>query len=704
MHLAIEVTTCTAHRTGVGYYVEHLVDALLETREPGDSLTLLSNQPPAAEIAARWAPFLRVDGSAGFGSRGAGFRAVWMQTRVPRLLEELGADIALFPNYVVALASPCPTMVVVHDLALLRLPQHFTRRKRLVMRSMLHQSVASAAVVATLSEASRRDIIDRLGIPPERIELLPAAAHPWCAPAAPAVVAAARARYGLGRNYVLSVGTLEPRKNLMTLLRAFDRLGPDASAHDLVVVGGRGWRDRDIVRALDARRTHQRVHWLGYVPEADLTALYTGADALVYASTLEGFGLPVVEGMACGVPVIASDLEVLREVAGDAARFVPPGDEVALARAIADLLRDPDAASRAREAGIARASRFSWTRTAAALWARARRTTSSRVRPESGAGGRPREDDRSAAQIPPVGAPPRHFGAREWALLATVAYADLFDSPLPVEHALSASFGAVFDEAELRRMIQGSGLSTALVLHPSGNLVLAGREALLTDVEDRKARTREVLDRHHRILAMLATLPFVRMLALSGGAAHNNLGPRADIDLFVVAAADRAYTAFTLLFLAAKLTGTRGVMCPNYMVDERELAIAYHHDLFTAHQLVSARPLSGLETYAAFCRANEAWVRRFFPGFVAHSGQPELGDPGLQRALERILAPACSVLEGALRWGWRFRLRRRAARSPQGDVVLGDGVLKLHLSDYRRTVLYRFAGRLDELRAQFGKP
>src|SRR5580692_5034768 len=160
MRLAIEITTCTPSRTGVGYYAEHIVDALLETRRVGDEVVLLSNHLPVPELAARWSPYLRI--------RGPETRVLWMQSEAPRLLAETGADAALFPNYAVPFASPCPTIAVVHDLAILRTPQHFTAHKRLFMRAMLRHSIAAASVIGTVSEASRRDIAALLGLGSDR--------------------------------------------------------------------------------------------------------------------------------------------------------------------------------------------------------------------------------------------------------------------------------------------------------------------------------------------------------------------------------------------------------------------------------------------------------------------------------------------------------------------------------------------------------
>jgi hypothetical protein len=354
-----------------------------------------------------------------------------------------------------------------------------------------------------------------------------------------------------------------------------------------------------------------------------------------------------------------------------------------------------------RAAGFARAAGFSWTHTAEALWARARAAGPARVRASA-----KRQEAAPAAEasaLPaPLSPPPPRVSPREWALLATVVYADLFNSPLPLQQALAGSFGVTFGETEVRALAQGPGLSPLLRLHPDGYLVLAGRESLVDPMPEREALTRTLLDRNRGRLSALAALPFVRSVVISGGVAHRNPGTRPDVDLFVVAAAGRAYTAYTMFFLATKLTGTRHLICPNYMVDENELSIVYHRDVFTAHQLLSSRPFLGQPTYEALCRANEEWVRRLFPGFAAREQVGSPRSPFWQHTAELALRPAAPALEASLRWGWRFRLRRRAAASPRGDVVLAEGILKLHLSDYRRTVLERFAARLEELRAQLG--
>jgi hypothetical protein len=201
------------------------------------------------------------------------------------------------------------------------------------------------------------------------------------------------------------------------------------------------------------------------------------------------------------------------------------------------------------------------------------------------------------------------------------------------------------------------------------------------------------------VISALANLPFVRMLALSGGTAHRNARGKDDIDLFVVAAAGRAYTAYTMLYLASVLTRRRGIVCPNYLVDEGNLRIAYHHDLFTAHQAVSLVPIAGLETFDRFVAANRAWVRTFYPSYAPRPPGATLGAGLAQRVGEKLLGwNLGEQLERLLSVGWRLHLGRRAAWAPRADLVLDPGILKLHLSDHRRNVLALFEERLETYR------
>ena len=284
----------------------------------------------------------------------------------------------------------------------------------------------------------------------------------------------------------------------------------------------------------------------------------------------------------------------------------------------------------------------------------------------------------------------------------TVAYADLFDAPITADEASRTCVGARLDAAEVRRRAGARPLADLLSVDDAGHLTLRGREALVARRAQGDQRTAELLATHQRVIAWLASLPFVRMLALSGGTAHRNARGGDDIDLFVVARAGRAYTAYTMLFIASTITRRRGIVCPNYLVDEDNLRIAYHHDLFTAHQAVSLVPIAGLQTFNDFVAANRAWVRGFYPSYLPRPPGAVLAPSRLQRLVERLLAwSAGDEVERLLSAGWRFHLGRRAANAPRPDLVLDPSILKLHLSDHRRNVMERFSGRLGELRQRW---
>jgi glycosyltransferase involved in cell wall biosynthesis len=679
VRLAVDVTPCTARRAGVGYYTEHLVDALLRVLGPDDDVVLCDNGELDPELARRWRPHLV--------QKGRARRAAWLQLEAPRLIADARADVAIFPSYMAPLVSPCPYAVFVHDLALWRTPGAFTVAKRVALPPLVRAACHGAFLVGTVSEASRRDIVEHLAVPSERVLVLPGAPHPFCRPVDEALAAPVLRRHGLSRPFVLSVGTLEPRKNLPALLAAFDQLVAQGRELDLVVVGGRGWRDGELADELQKRRAQGRVHWLGRVSESDLAALYSSAQVAAYPSLLEGFGLPVLEAMASGTPVVASDTAALREVSGGAAVLVPPTDVAALAGALGRLLDDPAERARRRQAGLSRAAGFRWEDPARALLERCRTAGPPRVvtgRPRPGPGG------------PPTGRPPEGIDEADWAILATMAYSDLFDYAPTSAEVANACLGASLDEAEVRRRLARPPLQGRVVEH-EGYLVFAGRQKLVERRHLGARRTVDLLERHKLVLGALASLPFIRMMGFSGGTAHKNSIGKDDIDLFVVAARGHAFTVYTLLFLLTKLSGTRPVVCPNYLIDEDHLAIAYHRDMFTAHQLISVEPFAGKPVFDAFTLANR-WVRQFYPGYTPRDGNGEVGMPAVQRTLEAALKLAGPLLEAPLRAAWRTYLGRRTARATFADVVLSDGVIKLHFSDYRRVVTERYRRRLEELR------
>jgi glycosyltransferase involved in cell wall biosynthesis len=221
-----------------------------------------------------------------------------------------------------------------------------------------------ASAIIAVSQATKDDLVRLYGLDPAKITVVHEAAAPHFAPASPAQIASARARYSLPDRYVLHVGTIEPRKNLDRLLEAVQRLRAGGEDVQLVIVGSKGWLYHSFFQRLEELALGDAVRLPGYVPDVDLPAVYSGAGLVTVPSLYEGFGLPVLEAMACGAPVVCSNSSSLPEVGGDAARYFEPTDVVAMADAIQTVWRDQTLRGQMRQDGLARAARFSWARAA----------------------------------------------------------------------------------------------------------------------------------------------------------------------------------------------------------------------------------------------------------------------------------------------------------------------------------------------------
>jgi len=269
----------------------------------------------------------------------------------------------------VGLQGRIPLVVTCNDLVFRLHPETLSRRNRFLLAPVAGRSLHAADRVIAISAATARDLLRFYPLDPARVRVVPLAPGREFQPMdAVGAQAAVRDRFGLERDYVLFVGTREPRKNLPGFLRAMARIA-GSFAGDAVVVGGAGWGLADPSVLARRHPLGDRLRFLGYVAASDLPLLYAGAALFVMPSFYEGFGLPVLEAMAAGAPVITTTGGALEEVSGGAARLVPPGDDDALAAAIADLLGDATGRAELRRRGLARAATFSWRATAAAFLA-----------------------------------------------------------------------------------------------------------------------------------------------------------------------------------------------------------------------------------------------------------------------------------------------------------------------------------------------
>jgi glycosyltransferase involved in cell wall biosynthesis len=252
----------------------------------------------------------------------------------------------------------------VHDLAIYRHPEWFPQGQWLSVRLAVPRSLRRADAVIAVSGNTAKDVQELFSVPAERTHVVPLGAGPEFRPLAPAAVEAERRRLGLPERFILFFSTIEPRKNLATLLDAWERMG---RTPPLVVAGGWGWRSDELRARLEAAGEGLRLY--GQVPAQDLPSLYGLAGCLAHPAWYEGFGLTPLEAMACGTPVVCSDSSSLPEVVAGAGMLLPPGDAGAWAEALGSVLEDPGRRRAMREAGLRRAAELTWERAAARTWA-----------------------------------------------------------------------------------------------------------------------------------------------------------------------------------------------------------------------------------------------------------------------------------------------------------------------------------------------
>jgi glycosyltransferase involved in cell wall biosynthesis len=280
-------------------------------------------------------------------------------------IRSLGNLDVLHMTYGAPIWSAAPIVLTVHDICYATNPEWFSRRDLRVLSAVVPRSIRKAAQVITVSEAARRDIIDRYGVPEGKISAIPNGPGRSADPITPAEARDVLADLGLNvsRPYLLTVGNLQPRKNLVRLMQAFDelvgRLGHDI---DLVVVGPKRFEAEAIVKS--AVPLASRVHFTGYVNDRQLAACYEGSTVFVFPSLYEGFGIPVLEAMAHGVPVASSNAGGIPEVSGDAAILFDPRSVDAMIDAVHRILSDGNLRTSLKVASLARAKQFSWRRSA----------------------------------------------------------------------------------------------------------------------------------------------------------------------------------------------------------------------------------------------------------------------------------------------------------------------------------------------------
>ena len=365
MRIAIDYTAAVQQGAGIGRYTRGLVAALARGDDDNRyTLFCAGSGPPPTQWPERFAVHTT-------GIRASWLAIGWHRLHLPLYADRLigGCDIFHSPDFALPPLRRALGVVTVHDLSFLRVPECADPKLRSYLETVVPRSVKAARRVLADSKSTRNDLTDYLRVPPEKISVIPAGVASHFLPITDAnVLATVQARYSLPEQFILTVGTLEPRKNFARLISAYGRLRRQSGLrHELVIVGRPGWLYDDIFKRVNEEKLQGHVQFTGFVDDPDLPAVYSLASLFAFPSLYEGFGMPPLEAMACGVPVVCSNNSSLPEAVGSAALMVDAGDVEALADAMARILEDTALQAQLRTLGQEQAARYSWDSAAEGL-------------------------------------------------------------------------------------------------------------------------------------------------------------------------------------------------------------------------------------------------------------------------------------------------------------------------------------------------
>lgn len=364
MRVCMDIQSAVTQRAGVGRYTKMLAEELAATRGENDlSLFYFDYQRRCKPAPVRGAKFNVCRWMPGRIAQG-----LWKTINWPSFTAFAGdADVFHFPNFTLPPLARGASVITVHDVAFQRLPDTLEDKNRLYLQARMTSSLARADAIITVSEFTKRELAELLRVPEEKMFAIHSGLDADMRPPPPEAIAAQRERIGLDRPYLLMVGTIEPRKNIPFLIEVFERM--TTFDGDLVIAGRCGWKYEPILERMKSSKKAPRIRHLNNLSEADLPALYGGAELFVLPSLYEGFGFPPLESMACGVPAVVAPAGALAEVCGDAAVVIPDYNAERWAETIRRLLNHPSERDALRARGLAHAPTFQWSETARKTWA-----------------------------------------------------------------------------------------------------------------------------------------------------------------------------------------------------------------------------------------------------------------------------------------------------------------------------------------------
>ncbi len=744
MRIGIDATCLPSSLAGAGRYIHGIVRGLGRVDHDNEyfvfikenDATQFSNLPANVQLVC-------------LPQLARPLRVLWQHALAGVQARTLGLDVWHGTHYALPnFTNGTARVATFHDLGVFHHPQLYPLEKRLYFRRIIQKAFQRARHIVAVSEATTRNLNELLAAQhphgrsaaPSISTILSGVEEKFFARVSPEEITSVRRQYGLLQPYILFVGTLEKRKNLGMLVRAFHEFCQRGHHdHVLALAGQAGNGSAEVAAAIAELHLQERVRLLGYVSEAHLPALYQGADLFVMPSLYEGFGFPLLEAMAGGVVALASNNSSLRELAVHP-QMLCEETPAAWAAKMERLVFDKTLRYELARYGVHRAKDFSWQGATEKL----------REIYESASPGKLIHSRKGTtpARAPLVRNPLRaawlksktlrHFFGARWkrlrartaqsspealnptpqdlasaapaplslaeALKKTLAYADLFDYPLtPQElHYGLIEYAATY--AEVRHELEHL-CDAGEIVQREGHFCFPGREACVDTRSRRRQLSEQMLARHNRVLRLIKNFPFIRGVALSGALAFQNAEVDGDLDLFVIVAPGRLWSAYLGLVLLLKALGKRREVCLNCLLDGAHLAIS-ERDFFVAHQIAFLQPLAGAEQLREFFRAN-AWCAKFLPQTepadrittavwaedAARSRKP------WRNALEAILRrPLFDAIERLIFKLYRRRIHTLTRHLQPQAITAEPGRIKLFTNDHRFHLQRRLERRLQELR------
>ena len=361
MRIGIDATALPAQPVGAGIYIIHLIKALLSLDSDFEWVVFVHEERRAL-LGIEEGKVVRV---VSVPDQRPAERLLWEQLAFPRLVQALGVDLLHSLHYTRPWRLGCKSVVTFHDMTFFLFPQLHTHAKRVFFPLAIRTSARLADALVAVSENTRKDSIRLLDIPPGKIFTTPlGVSEDFHQIQDRELLERARRKFNLPEKFILYLGVVEPRKNLPFLLRCYASAIEQGLAHRLVIVGRLGWMYEDVFEQVESLELQENVHFAGFIPRQDLPMVYNLADLFVYPSVYEGFGLPVLEAMACGTPVITSNVSAMPEIVGEAGILLPPNDEAAFTQTIMNLLDGTSKRVELSKRGIQRSAQYTWKRTA----------------------------------------------------------------------------------------------------------------------------------------------------------------------------------------------------------------------------------------------------------------------------------------------------------------------------------------------------